>query len=134
MVPRYEDIRALAPDCEPLWHDHYGVPRYAPFHPSLLDVYARWAVLYEIECDACRQRLMVGQSWSEFDFRPLLPRRIAVDNLIVDLHYGDPPYHECPGAGESMNCNDLRVVEFWRRERITEWKRDPSREKALNRE
>lgn len=27
------------------------------------------------------------------------------------LHYGDPPSHGC--VGDTENCYDLRVVEFW---------------------
>lgn len=33
------------------------------------------------------------------------------------LHYGDPPRHSCGGAGETMNVDDLRIVEFWKRSR-----------------
>lgn len=29
------------------------------------------------------------------------------------IHYGDPPNVECCPAGATMNCWDLRVVEFW---------------------
>jgi len=37
MLPKYEDILALADraDVKPFWWSEYGVPRFAPFHPSL---------------------------------------------------------------------------------------------------
>jgi hypothetical protein len=31
------------------------------------------------------------------------------------IHYGDPPDVDCCPAGATMNCNDLAVVEFWKR-------------------
>jgi hypothetical protein len=44
MYPLYKDLRERLG--EPLWHDAEGVPRYAPFEPSLLGIYDRWAVLF----------------------------------------------------------------------------------------
>lgn len=31
------------------------------------------------------------------------------------IHYGDPPNVGCCPAGPTMNCWDLRVLEFWER-------------------
>jgi hypothetical protein len=48
VLPKYEDILALAERAgagEPLWADENGVPRFAKFHPDLLGVYDRYAVL-----------------------------------------------------------------------------------------
>ena len=58
----------------------------------------------------------------------------SLAELVKDgsIHYGDPPRHEhgdgrihigggC--AGDVMNCWDLKVMEFWRREKVHDWKR-----------
>jgi hypothetical protein len=53
------------------------------------------------------------------------------------IHYGDPPRHEhgqgridiggtC--AGDTMNCWDLKVMEFWTREKTHSWRRVPELE------
>ena len=38
------------------------------------------------------------------------------------LHYGDPPNIECCAAGPTMNCNDHKVLQYWKREDL-EWVR-----------
>lgn len=121
MHASYSDITSRLG--QPIWYDENGTPRYAPFEPELLpDIYATEAVLYEIACASCGNRFLVADSWSVG--RDIL-RRIPVGSLrrAVEeggLHYGDPPYHHsgngvgtwvCGGA--TMNCDDLRVVEFW---------------------
>jgi hypothetical protein len=35
----------------------------------------------------------------------------AKDKNYTPFHYGDPPAHGC--VGDTMNCYDLRIVEFW---------------------
>lgn len=58
------------------------------------------------------------------------------------VHYGDPPNVDCCAAGPTMNCLDLRVVEFWTRGPIVsgqledaikamEWRRVPELEVEL---
>ena len=37
------------------------------------------------------------------------------------LHYGDPPIHGC--IGDTMNCEDLAVLEAWHREPLGDWER-----------
>jgi hypothetical protein len=53
------------------------------------------------------------------------------------IHYGDPPRHgwdECPG-GDTMNCDDLRVLAYWRsgdhRAKEPHWVRVPEVERDL---
>ena len=130
MLSDYADIRSRIP-AEPLWFDEHGVPRYDPFTPGLAGIYGDWAVLMEIACQACSERMLVGFTVQKF--------RIHEENQLPQpsgpgaWHYGDPPRHECPGAGETMNCEDLRIVEFWRRdldEPRLEWVRCPELEFA----
>ena len=134
MLPSYADIRALT-DQAPIWFDERGVPRYAPFHPSLLGVYDRYAVLAEIECQSCGERLLVGVGRPEHLFcRTNGKTEIVVqslDWLAKDFVFGDPPRHDCPGAGESMSCIERRIVEAWERVGLT-WGRLSEYEIALD--
>jgi hypothetical protein len=62
---------------------------------------------------------------------PTLAQRITDDSL----HYGDPPFHPLDSqcSGTTMNCDDLRVVEYWVRDRFT-WERKPEFEMGLERD
>ena len=51
MYPVYADLREKLG--APSWHDKHGVPRHCEFHPTMLDVYDDWAVMMEVECQAC---------------------------------------------------------------------------------
>lgn len=113
MLPAYNDIKSRIKE-DPKWWDANGVPRYDKFHPELsCDIYAEEVVLVEIQCQDCRQRFMVEFNWSShralFSGRPS-PSLSESPGL---LHYGDPPAHGC--IGDTMNCEDLMVVEFWQR-------------------
>ena len=122
MRASYQDIRECIA-AEPLWYDENGTPRYAPFHPGLCaDIYARRAVLLEIACQSCGQRFLAALSEGPMD-RPWL-KHFVEDKTI---HYGDPPRHDC--VGDTMNCDDLRVTEYWDREH--DWRRVPEMEVAL---
>ena len=115
MHASYEDIRALT-DRKPLWYDENGCPRYAPFHPSLIaDIYAEQACLLEIGCQGCEQRFLVAMSYTRWFAPRTMSLAEAVDQRII--HYGDPPRHMDEWGdgcvGETMNCGDYRVVEFW---------------------
>jgi hypothetical protein len=114
MHHHYDDITGRIKE-PPLWYDENGVPRYCEFGPDEgASIYARQIALLEIACQACGERFMVAMSWT--------PSLCATDqhdwslaDLIQDgsIHYGDPPNADCCGIGASMNCEDLRVVEFW---------------------
>ena len=130
MLPSYADIRALT-ESEPSRFDRNGVPRYAPFHPRLLGVYDRFAVLAEIECQACGTRLLIGEG------RPKHCIHLAhgeaevieqsLETLAHDFVFGDPPRHDCPGAGETMGCIERRIVEAWEQVDFA-WVRRPEHE------
>lgn len=110
----------------PIWWDEAGCPRYGPFHPnSCNSIYTREAVLLEISCQVCPCRFKVAVAYHFFG-----------PNLITQLkdhqlHYGDPPRHKCPGAGETMNSDALQVLEFWQRQQQGgggDWTRVPELE------
>lgn len=44
-----------------------------------------------------------------------MPPSLATQVRSGAIHYGDPPNTECCAAGPTMNCWDLRVIEFWAR-------------------
>ena len=115
----YEDILSRISE-PPLWYDQNGVPRYAKFHPSMCpNISSKTVVLARsIACQECGQEFFVEMHatiWSERE-----------DNEPRQWHYGDPPSH-CKGAGDSMNCIDLEIVECWHRD-VTKnfaWRRVP---------
>ena len=137
MKHSYPDIHALT-DRAPLWHDSHGTPRFAPFEPGLCpSIYATEVALVEIECSACRERFLVEMHWWIWwipmpgHYQASLSERIQQDTL----HYGDPPFHQADGhqcSGTTMNCNDLRVVEYWSRAHL-KWRRKPELEMRLER-
>lgn len=101
---------------EPMWWDERGVPRYLPFRPGLLnDIYAREAVLLKISCQGCGREFIVADSYSAVDI--VLDKARTLTERVKDksIHWGDPPNINCCGAGPTMNCEDLDVLEFWRR-------------------
>lgn len=130
MKQEYADIRKAMG--EPLWFDEVGCPRYAPFHPTLLnDIYADYAVLLVVKCQNCGEEFTVAVSESSVSrtksgvFAPFLDKSISAGNVFL---YGDPPIHR-DAAGNTMNTIAVKVVEFWRREGgYREWKRDESLE------
>lgn len=111
----------------PKWFDENAVPRYCAFSPQrVADIYAREAVLFMIECQACSHKFTVCLTGRG--------RGLAEEISKGELHYGDPPNVECCRAGPSMNCVDLRVIEYWRRGAHLNWERDQSLEIELPRQ
>ncbi len=135
MKPSYKDILALT-NAEPLWYDANGVPRFQPFSTELLSsVYARECCLLEIACQNCGQRFHVemvqstgaaalGQSLAQ-----AASESMGSEPFGSTLHYGDPPHHGC--TGDTMNCQDLRILEFWARDTPFAWTRHPELEQEL---
>lgn len=133
MLPSYEDIRSLI-DREPDWFDGNGTPRYRPFHPRMLGVYDRYAVLVEIACQACHKAFKVGVGETRYDLFPE-PHWNTLESLAEGFHYGDPPRHDgC--VGYTMNCEDVRVLEAWRSvmRGDAEWERVPDLERPIDQE
>lgn len=133
MNHHYNDIRSRIPE-PPTWFDENAVPRYEPFAPvATADIYAKEAVLLEIACQNCGHRFHVcmahdGALDQVLRKRPPLREQITAGSI----HYGDPPNVECCPAGPTMNCEDLRVLEYWHLPNVTEeWVRDPALEVVL---
>jgi len=100
----YKDIRSRISEL-PSWWDEHGVPRYGAFTPkSVSNIYADECALLLIACQNCRHTFRVAMSWDRETPPP-------VD--VLRAHYGDPPNGECCDAGPTMNCDDLRVLEWW---------------------
>ena len=128
MNQEYADlISRLGP---PLWWDEYSVPRYVSFAPSMCNnIYADEACLLKIACQNCGQTFLVAMSWSRMDGMLRDRPRLSETIRAGWIHWGDPPYHEDP-AGNTENCEDLRVMEFWQKERF-DWERMPELEIVL---
>ena len=120
MNQEYHDITSRLG--EPIWYDECGVPRYDPFEPGMCNnIYANEAALLWIACQDCGKRFCVALStmgWRR--------KRAGIARSIAErmIHYGDPPHHDC--IGDTMNCEDIRVLEYWHRGQDTghEWVRD----------
>jgi hypothetical protein len=122
MHSNYEDIRSRIGE-DPTWYDANGTPRYGPFTPEMCpNIYSNEVVLLRIACQYCRAFFDV-EMHSDF-FSPIKhPKK---------LHYGDPPVHECAGGGDTMNCDDIAVLEVWHREGIGDWLRRPDFEGLMD--
>jgi len=140
MKPAYDDIRSRIPE-PPTWFDENGAPRYCTFSPDKSSsIYATEVVLLEIGCQGCGERFDVEIFWDNMDFlrkdKQGKPSTCLKEWLrknrggICPLHYGDPPRHGC-ATGDTMNCIDIRVKEFWKQQGITKWVRVPELEVEL---
>lgn len=102
MLPDYKDIKSRITE-EPAWYDENGVPRYGDFVPeNIPNIYANHCALLRIACQDCGAKFKVAMNdgiWNSKEFNP------------KQLHYGDPPRHNC--VGDTMNCDDLDVLEVW---------------------
>lgn len=158
MYPLYTDLRERLG--EPLWHDSHGVPRYAPFHPTMLGVYDDWAALFEVTCCGCGQRFECGAGMhalgvtlrrsnrgqeslegltSDEDRRRWLERvhaeldcpKGATDHLV---DWGDAPWHTLPEGGQcpgtTMGVDLGPVLQLWHKVR-GEWVRADEKNEVL---
>jgi len=120
MRQEYADIRGRLG--EPQWYDENGVPRYDPFHPSLCsDTSAQEVVLLLVECCECGEPFEVAITRS-LRGSPTLAEEVVSGTI----HYGLPPMHDwCYFDGQTKDCIDRRVLEFWRRDdpESQEWRR-----------
>jgi len=137
MWAKYEDITSRLG--KPLWWDERGVPRYDPFTRKLVaDIYAHEIALVEIQCQRCLKRFDVAFSYGPMQ-QVSNPNWPSLSEEVTDdtLHYGDPPIHHGSTGqgcvGNTMNCNELRVLEFWRASQEYDWERIPRLELRLER-
>ena len=138
MLPSYDDIKSRIPE-EPKWYDDNGVPRYGDFTPNNVpNIYAEEAMLMEISCQDCGERFLVALQTAGMMDKLWNPKARSLSERIDEylkekehngfpFHYGDPPIHGC--VGDTMNCEDHRIVEFWQRKDY-EWVRVPRYEIA----
>lgn len=111
MHENYSDIRSRIAD-PPKWWDEHAVPRYDEFAPHLLaNIYATECCLLEIACQDCGQTFHVAMSQDQYGAYSTCTLRALVENKRI--HYGDPPNIGCCPSGPTMNCDDLRVLQFW---------------------
>ena len=135
MLPRYDDIRALT-DAEPMWFTEDGVPRYAPFTPSMLGIYDTIAALAVVRCHSCGANIHVGIGRPRYRFTTTPGGDAFVDEfspqrLVAVWGPGDPPRHDCPGAGETMTADVVGFLQVWER-RADEWARCSELEGVLD--
>lgn len=131
MLTDYKDITSRIAE-KPKWYDSNGVPRYDPFRPNdVPNIYAKEAVLYRIDCQACGQQFKVALHWHPLD--DILLANIETHPLSWwaakgHLSFGDPPHHGgC--AGETMMSESRRILEFWKRD--GDWVRVPELESIV---
>ncbi|HIJ67457.1 MAG TPA: hypothetical protein HPP87_04610 [Planctomycetes bacterium] len=132
MKEAYRDILERISE-EPKWYDANGCPRYGDFSPDKCpNIYAREAVLLRISCQECGRHFDVELHSDIYSRGMAEALRMWQDkakrgdkNNWPPIHYGDPPCHGC--VGDTMNCNDERILEFWVKEDF-DWKRMPELE------
>ena len=121
MLNSFKDIKQRIKE-DPTWYDCNGTPRYGKFHPIMSpNIYASQVLLVKIACQACGKIFLVEMNYSMQDEIYLkYPHKFSVDKVP---HYGDPPSHpDCSGV--TMNCDDLKVVEYWDRDNCArDWKK-----------
>jgi hypothetical protein len=133
MLPNFSDITSRIAE-PPTWFDTQGTPRYGEFRPEALGIYDDFAVLVEIECQSCGQSFCIGCGGTTIDTRAVayggqIVKR-TLEELAAHFAFGDPPRHDAAYghgaercAGETMSCNEIGVVQAWRRV-DHEWVRD----------
>jgi len=135
----YEDILKLTKR-EPIWFDENAVPRYCEFSPKVIaDIYADECSLVLIQCQSCHTEFKVAFSDEKFSIRKMITESFVGRKLSTlaesirghQIHYGDPPNMRCCPAGNTMNCDDIKVLEYWRRSKFG-WKRIRKLEIVLN--
>jgi len=156
MHESYEDITSRISE-PPKWYDEHSVPRYCDFHPNrVANIYADEVALVEIACQSCGMRFLVAFSsegvmyavdkmrseaylkletkQEQIDWIAALTRHPLRDSIESGaIHYGDPPNIGCCAAGPTMNCDDLRICEYWTRVgKMGEWERDKALEIQLD--
>jgi hypothetical protein len=109
----YDDILKRIPDT-PKWWDN-GVPRYDPFTPGAISIYATTAILARVKCARCDEQFLVGTTQR-------IPPQMSEDalaRLITQIE--DPPRHEgnkqngdCSGC--VMGWETLEILEAWNRQ------------------
>lgn len=123
MLLSYNDITSRINE-SPKWYTPEGYPRYCEFTPQETGIYAKFALLVEIQCQSCHKSFMVGEGYTREN--QLALQTNDAEHFFNDLnkiikyyhyHYGNPPSHDC--VGDTMNCDDIRFVEVWEHQLVT---------------
>lgn len=132
MHQSYADIRALT-NQEPLWHDANGVPRYAPYHPNMLGIYDQLSALFVVQCQSCEHFFSVGDGTPRLSMLRVAlgqSNQLTLHQFVTGWVCGDPPRHDCPGAGETMSAMEIAVLQAWENVDL-DWVRRPELERPL---
>lgn len=122
MHPRYGDIIEAA-GRQPDWWGENGVPRFGPFHPTMLGVYDHSAIYGLLGCQGCDTLLPVGIGMPVYSFYDFMGPKEDIKpwdakRLRDELSYGDAPHHDHPGgtggcSGTTMGTWLAEVLEAW---------------------
>lgn len=124
MYIRYDDILSRVAEKPTWWLD--GVPRFGPFQPNSLDVYAREALLVHVRCQNCQTDYHLGL-WNPRTTGARSFREHLGQHRHIGL--GDPP-NACCDVGATMTVEEVAVLEFWE-SRDCRWVRVPELERGL---
>lgn len=125
MHPNYDDITGKLG--KPLWYSNQSaaIPRYDPFEPDMVDIYAKWVALCVIRCQTCREEFLVSVDYSETDrIKQRCPGDVSFPEVALPTAdsgnwfdaWGDPPRHfgdKAGCTGETMTSELVRIQEFW---------------------
>lgn len=126
MLPCYHEIIEKF-GREPDWWTEDGFPRYVQFRPEECGIYAMQVALLQIECQSCGHRFNVVREWSPTGLDDTPP----ISKTPNAIGYGDPPNLPCCASGPTMQSDTIRILEFWSRVDIWEWKRIPAIEATV---
>lgn len=142
MYADYNDIRSRIAE-SPTWFDQHGAPRYGTWAPAATDIHADDACLFEIACQGCDLRVLIGmdvhRAWHAATFGEYIrPTRADPGSY----GFGDFPRRLGPNNGDccvgvTMTTQVTRIVEFWVKEGspgLREWVRHREFEFAYQQE
>jgi len=137
MLINYPDITERISE-PPKWYTTHGYPRYCEFSPQETGVYVKYALLVEIQCQACHQSFLIGEGYNRENWMALMNDDKEhfmndINKIVKNYHFGDPPNHGC--VGDTMNCDDIRFIEVWENVKLetspwSEWQRRTDLEKS----
>jgi hypothetical protein len=131
MFQDYSDITERI-DAIPKWWDENGVPRYVEFAPHrVANIYAVEVVLLDIACSMCLRPFQVALSGQGGAHRDENGVSLADQIRSGEIDYYDPPNYGGCRDGASTGCFNLAVVQYWRRDFLRGWERNPSLEIVL---
>lgn len=145
MKPLYSDILERLGD--PLWWDQRGVPRYEPFHPSMIGTDAEVVMPATIQCQFCKHPFRVAIEVDRWDHPRIVASALTQWRMTEALQsdcvgYEDPPrlLTPCCEAGATATSELVEIHEIWafgmkdhqtKWYKVEGWKFDPPKKRAL---